>query len=232
MEPWQFLVSISDKMVGAFLSWWNKISSFCCPLSTTYTLAVTSLAPTICQYIILYGETHPTEESRQMSLFTKITAFLWVTATLLTTRITPFQGTLDDDPADLIPSIYAIFLTEMLKAPATQLLDILGNIKKHILAPRAPTLKKVSKYFRGTAYDLSERYTDMCSVVFMALVYSVLFPAGYFLAAATLAIHYWVDKFCLLRVWAPAPKMGFQIGQISRDYFFRLAMIVYAMKSA
>jgi hypothetical protein len=190
------------------------------------------MAPTICQYIILYGETHPTEESRQMSLLTKITAFLWVTVSLLTTRIAPFQSTLDNRPTDVIPSIYAIFITEMLKSPATRLLDIVGNVKKHVLAPRAPTLKKVSKCFRGTVYDLSERYTDMCSVVFMAFVYSVLFPVGYFLAAATLAIHYWVDKFCLLRVWAPAARMGFQMGQISRDYFFRVATVVYAMKSA
>lgn len=192
----------------------------------------TKLAPKICQRIILLGETHPTEESRQISLFNKMTAFLWITATLLTTQTTPFASVLDYDATDLIPSIYAIFFTEMSKAPATQLLDVAGNVKKHILAPRASTKKKVSKYFRGTPYDLAARYTDMCSVVFMAFVYALLFPAGYFLAAATLAIHYCVDKFCLLRIWAPAPKIGCEIGKIRRDYFFRLAIVAHAMKSA
>lgn len=66
----------------------------------------------------------------------------------------------------------------------------------------------------------------------MAFYYSLLFPAVYFLAAATLAVHYWVDKFCLLRLWAQAPKLGFQIGKISRDYFWRMAIIVFAMKSS
>ena len=54
----------------------------------------------------------------------------------------------------------------------------------------------------------------------MSFYYSLLFPAAYFLAAATLLVHYWVDKFCLLRVWKPAPKLGFGIGRISRDYFW------------
>jgi hypothetical protein len=193
---------------------------------------ITSLAPTICQSIIQFGEAHPTEESRQVSLFCKTTAFLWVTATVLTTRITPFTRTLGNEAKDLIPSMYAIFITELLKTPIKQILDIWGNIKKHILAPRAPTLKKVSKYFRGTAYELSERYTDQIGVVFMAMFYSLLFPAGYFLAGTTLAVHYWVDKFCLLRVWSPAPQLGSQIGRVSRNVFLRIAIIAYVMKSA
>jgi hypothetical protein len=160
-----------------------------------------------------------------------MTAFLWITATLLTARITPFTGTLDNNEDDLIPSMYAIFITQLLKTPVIQIMDVVGNAKKHILAPRAPSLKKCAKYFRGTKYSLSQRYTDMSGVLFMTFYYSLIFPASYFLAAATLAVHYWVDKFCLLRVWTPAPRLGSQIGEVSRNYFFRVAMMVYVMKS-
>jgi hypothetical protein len=61
------------------------------------------VAPTVCQYIILYGETHPSEESRQISLYNKMTGFVWVTAVLLTARITPFTRILDND--GLIPGM-------------------------------------------------------------------------------------------------------------------------------
>ncbi len=115
--------------------------------------------------------------------------------------------------------MYAIFVTEMLKSPFIQILDVPGNFKKHVLAPRSPTLKKISKYFRGTPYELAERYTNLTKVLFMTFYYSMIFPAGYFLAAATLAVHYWVDKFCLLRVWTPAPELGGNIGRVSRNYF-------------
>jgi hypothetical protein len=128
--------------------------------------------------------------------------------------------------------MYAIFITEMLKTPLIQILDVFGNLKKHVLAPRSQSLKKMSKFFRGTRYDLSERYTNMTKVIFMTFYYSMIFPASYFLAAATLAVHYWVDKFCLLRVWAPAPELGSSIGKVSRNYFLKFACIFYVMKSA
>jgi hypothetical protein len=129
-------------------------------------------------------------------------------------------------------AMYAIFITEMLKTPFIQILDVPGNIKKHVLAPRSPSLKRATKYFRGTPYDLSERYTNMTKVLFMTFYYSMIFPAAYFLAGATLAVHYWVDKFCLLRVWAPAPELGGSIGKVSRNYFFKFAILFYVMKSA
>jgi hypothetical protein len=193
---------------------------------------VTSSAPYICQYIILYGESHASEGSRQISLYFKNTGFRWITTALLTAIITPFAETLNNKADSLIPAMYAIFITEMLKSPVVQVTDIAGNFYKHVLAPRAHNQKKMSYYFQGNKYELSERYTDLTNVLFMTCYYSLLFPASYFLASATLAVHYWVDKFCLLRVWAPAPKIKSGIADMSRTYFFSVAVIVYAIMSS
>jgi hypothetical protein len=177
-------------------------------------------------------ESHPHEGSRQVSLYFKVTAFLWVTATLLTSKITPFVETLDTKADSLVPAMFAIFVTELFKSPVIQLTDITGNFYRHVLAPRATNQKQMSNYFRGTTYDLSERYTDLTSVLFLTFYYAVLFPAGYFLAALTLTVHYWVDKFCLLRVWQPAPAVGNEIARFSRTYFISIAVAIYAVMSS
>lgn len=38
----------------------------------------------------------------------------------------------------------------------------------------------------------------MTNVIFLTFYYAIIFPAGFFFAAATLFVHYWTDKFCLL----------------------------------
>lgn len=65
----------------------------------------------------------------------------------------------------------------------------------------------------------------------MTFYFAVLFPAGFFFAAVTLAAHYWVDKYCLLRYWSPAPEFGVEVAKMSNIYFF-LSLAVYATISA
>jgi len=47
-----------------------------------------------------------------------------------------------------------------------------------------------------------------------------------------LAVHYLVDKFCLLRNWGRAPMLGSKIAHLSRNYFFTVAVGVYAIMSS
>jgi hypothetical protein len=120
--------------------------------------AINSIAPAACEYMTQY-ESHSNEGSRQSSLYFKITACLWINTAIITAFITPFVDTLNDDSSSLIPSMLAIFITEMFKAPVMQLLDIDGHVKRHVLGPRAVDQKRMNIYFMGTAWSLSERYT-------------------------------------------------------------------------
>lgn len=119
---------------------------------------LTSIIPTFCTSITDF-ESHASEGSKQASVYFKITASLWAVATLLTAFVTPFTDTLNNNRDSLIPAIYAIFVTELLKTPVKQVLDISGNVNRHILAPRAPDQRRMSAYFCGASYTLSERYT-------------------------------------------------------------------------
>lgn len=72
----------------------------------------------------------------------------------------------------------------------------------------------------------------MTKVLFMTFFYAFIFPAGWLIASFTLAVHYWVDKFSILRIWAPAPLLDNSIAKMSRRYFFSAALAVFAVMAS
>ena len=60
---------------------------------------------------------------------------------------------------DLIWSIYTIYFIEIIVKSSLDLLDISGNLKRHILAPRAKTQEDMNNYMRGKELDLADQYT-------------------------------------------------------------------------
>eukprot|EP00978_Attheya_sp_CCMP212_P010867 scaffold26388_cov52-Attheya_sp.AAC.2 len=106
-------------------------------------------------------ESHASESGKQASLYVKIAVFRWVNTAIVITIITPFTYTLGNDGDSLIPSIYAIFFAEMVTTNVIQLADPAGHLKRHILAPRAPTQDLMNLQMGGTIYELAERYTIM-----------------------------------------------------------------------
>lgn len=85
--------------------------------------------------------------------------------------------------------------------------------------------------FQGAYWQLAERYTNMTNILFLTFFYSSIFPVGFFLSSLALMIHYWTDKFCLLRNWSRAPKLGSEIA-FSSGYFFTAAVVFFAVMLA
>jgi len=200
---------------------------FSAPLTTVFN----SLIPLFVKLLMLI-ENHADEGSRQQSLYLKITLFRWVNTAILTQIITPFSSTVSSGAKDVLPTINALLWSELLLAPILRLLDALGNIKKHILGPRAKTQESMNLSFQGTGYNLGERYTDFTKVLFLCFFYSALFPATFFFCGVILFVQYYVDKYCLLRIWAPAPLIGTQLAVFSRRYFFSGALLTFSLVSA
>jgi hypothetical protein len=86
-----------------------------------------------------------------------------VNTAILTQIITPFSATIGPNPKDVLPTINALLWSELFLSPFLRLLDIMGNLKKHILGPRAKTQESMNLSFQGTGYNLGERYTVSCS---------------------------------------------------------------------
>lgn len=122
---------------------------------------VTSLMNLIIPQIVrllLLLEKHSTEGDLQKSLCIKITLFRWCVTVFSLGFLYNHNATLSAGP-NLLRVILGVFLSEMLLVPTLRLLDILGLIKKHYLAPRATTQDQMYLNFKGTPYHLAERYS-------------------------------------------------------------------------
>ena len=45
-------------------------------------------------------------------------------------------------------------------------------------------------------------------------------------------VHYWADRFCIARIWAPMPSVGAKIGQFHRTTVTPILLIILAVMNA
>lgn len=104
-------------------------------------------------------ESHSAEGSYQASLYAKVSIFRFVNTAIVTTWIKPFTATISADSTALIPAIYAVLKAETVVAPVLHMIDVVGHIKRFLLAPRASNQAAVNRFFRGSKQFLGEKYT-------------------------------------------------------------------------
>jgi len=149
-------------------------------------------------YPLLLIERHSAEGNSQKSLYTKIIIFRWFNTVILLKFLNDYNRTLSDGNHDLLKSVSGIFVSEIIFTPIICLLDIGGTLSKHYFAPRAKTQQQMYLCFKGTPYNLAEKYTDLTRIMLLSYFYSALFPAAFFFGSLTLFIRYYVDKYCLI----------------------------------
>ncbi|KAI2513792.1 Calcium-activated chloride channel [Fragilaria crotonensis] len=222
-----FIVSCAAITFGAYLVYLAGQTS---PIWASLTVTgINQVTPRICKFISNWFESHSSDGSYQASLYVKMTIFKWVNTAVVTAIITPFVFTVDPGSTKLINKVYAIFFAELLVNPLILISDAWGHIQRHILGPREVDQERMNLRFTGGSFLVALRYTEMTKIIFLTFFYSAIFPAGYFFAAASLAINYIVDKFCLLRSYGPAPKVGNDVAKFSRSFFFTSALVVYVL---
>ena len=86
--------------------------------------------------------------------------------------------------------------------------------------------------FSGTEMELAERYTNMTKILFLGLWYCAIYPSALFMCSVTMFIAYFADKFALMRIWKRQPHLGATISEVSRHYFFSLAIVAMAVVSS
>jgi hypothetical protein len=104
-------------------------------------------------------EAHSSEGNKQCSLYFKIALFRWANTAVVITLITPFTATLTN--GRLVEQIYKLFFAEIITSNAILLLDPMGHINRHYLAPRASTQDAMNLKMQGAVFELAERYTNM-----------------------------------------------------------------------
>jgi hypothetical protein len=117
-----------------------------------------TITPQVCIFINSF-ESHGSEGSKEASLYVKMTIFRWINTAVIASFITPFSVTISPDKGNLVNAIYAIHLSELVIGPVLSIVDIGGNLKRHVLGPRAPDQRRMMLFFTGTVYSIAERYT-------------------------------------------------------------------------
>ena len=194
-------------------------------------IILNSGVPQVVKQIIKF-ESHCDEGSRQRSLYVKMTLLRWFNTAIITTVISPFTDMISNGPDYLLQSIYAIFFAELIKTPILQMTDYMSQVKRHLFGPRLIDRRFRQEQFAGSYWTLAERLTDATKIVFLTLYYATIFPAAFFFAAGTLVIHYWTDKWCILRCWARAPQIGTDLSKFSRFYVYPLTILAFALSLA
>uniref|UniRef100_A0A7S1XQ05 CSC1/OSCA1-like cytosolic domain-containing protein n=1 Tax=Phaeomonas parva TaxID=124430 RepID=A0A7S1XQ05_9STRA len=189
-------------------------------------------------------ESHLTFSAKQTSMLVKLVVARWFTTSIIYSIITATEDTADEAT---IEQIYNILFADAVTTPALRLLDVGGRIQRYLVAPGASlpclagafpganTQGEMNKSFEGTEWSLAERYTDLTKTVFVSLFNMSVYPAGVFITAFAMIVNFWVDKYCLLRIWAPQPELGAGITTTNRSYIalvllfhFMVALHVYA----
>ena len=110
-------------------------------------------------------ESHASEGQKQTSLYVKIAGFRWVNTAIVITIITPFTSTLMFGKDHLLNGVYAIFFAEIVTTNAVQLLDPMGHINRHFLAPRAKTQEVGISLIFGSLRSVWKRHS--CTHVYL-----------------------------------------------------------------
>ncbi|CAJ1954597.1 unnamed protein product [Cylindrotheca closterium] len=199
--------------------------------SGNLTTILNSSMPAVLKLLLML-EKHPDEGSYQRSVYLKLTLFRWILSGLLTSFITPFTHTLGDDSSDMIPTISALLISESWLSPLMRISDYTSNLKKHVLAPRARSQEEMNSWFTGSWFQLGERYTDFTKIIFVVFFYSAVFPSGFFFGFFILLTQYYMDKFSLVRLWQPTPRLGADLANFSRRFFFSITVVAFAVVSS
>jgi hypothetical protein len=131
----------------------------------------------------------------------------------------------------LIPSVHNLFLSQILYNLMYQVSDPLGQISRHVFAPRAKTQEAMNMCMRGTEMYLAERYAHMVKFMYLMIWYCAIYPSASFMTSFALFIGYFTDRFSLMRTWACTPQVGSHIADFARTCFTPAAFVCMAIIS-
>ena len=183
-------------------------------------------------------ESHSSEHGKQTSLYVKITIFRCFNSAVVLSVISSFIETISvEDEKEymqqsLLFKVYPVIVCELFVNPLIDLMDMEGNFRKHILAPRAKDQEEMNAHFNGSRFWLAERYTNANRVIFVALYFASILPEALLLGAAALVAQYYAAKFILLRLSGIPPDLGFHMARLTRYWFIPFVLGAHVFMSA
>lgn len=174
------------------------------------------LLPVIISASSTHLEKHESYSSRERSASLKL-----VIGRVCNTALVPFLAT--PGPSLLHESV-------LQKIVFLQISNFVVSNLLRFLDPGTLWVRYVHGYFARTQADLedlwvggewfiSERYSDVISIISIAAFFGPLIPVSYAIAAATLWVAYWNDKYLLLRYWRRPPELDTTSASYASRFF-------------
>jgi hypothetical protein len=124
-----------------------------------------------------------------------------------------------------IKKILTILLSDALLGPLIRVANPAGNFAYFYGTTTAKSQEDLEAMFKGSAWMLSERFSDMTKTIYVTLFFSALMPVAYLLCAIAMFNTYWVDKYMLLRVWQVPPQLDASIVATTRSHLAFICLI-------
>ncbi|KAJ0393765.1 hypothetical protein P43SY_004207 [Pythium insidiosum] len=191
-----------------------------------YALAATDLVGCYVIYYVQFLEMHQFKEREQLSYLNKLLLFRCYNSAVVIYLLMDFTEILE--PVNLL-QIQAVLIANLTTTPVLQLLCPGDRLFQWCLGPFAKTQKKLNLYYSGMYWQLAERYTEITKTVGIALFFNPLLPTGLLVTALSLVVNYWVDKYCLLRLWKVPPQYDGLLARASRYHLLLLCMASLVM---
>jgi len=150
---------------------------------------------------------------KQVSMFIKLLITRCINTAFLLYLATDFE---DMFSVKTLMQIQGILIADCLTTPLIRLLNIPDTLNRCLFARFKESQIEMNALFKGTPWNLAERYTDMIKTLFVGLFYSTILPSSLIVTAVAMVITYWVDKYCLFRMWSRSPAVDESLARISR----------------
>ena len=121
---------------------------------------------------------------------------------LISNAVTPLHFTpLHTKPIESMrQEIVTVQLAACFTSPIIGVLDIAGILQRNVVGPLlAGSQEELNRYWSGTKWALSERYTGVAKIVSVSLFYAMLTPISVIIAAVAFLLVFVFDRFMLLR---------------------------------
>lgn len=191
-------------------------------LVTGVIVLINSVMPSIMKELTFQFEIHHNREIIQQSIMVKLLLSRCIVSAVIIYHVTPYK---DKFSIATLEAIQDIVLADAI-VPLFRAIDAYGYFSRYFLAPvLGQDQESFNLFWRGTDYNLAERYANALKTVFTALFFAVPLPSGLFLGAFTLGANYVSDKYLLMHRWRKMPPIGAGLGRLCRIMFLFIVFI-------
>ena len=172
-------------------------------------------------------EKHARKSTFQISMMFKLTAVRFCNTAIVTFVVTRNCKMLSMVG---VKAIMIVLLFDLLLNQTLRFIDIYNHFFRYFIAGKALTKEKLYTYWRGTYWNLGERFTDILKSFFVGLFFSTLVPTGFFITAAVMIVGYWLDRWLLMRRWRYPPMYDGTMAKMAHR-FYMIALYAHVWMS-